>query len=85
MNQAIFEEILVEVDGIGGLRPDGPALRRIPRRGVPHVAGRERDEPRTKEVRGSNNAVLVEAKGLEPTNLLTASQALYQLSYAPEG
>ena len=22
--------------------------------------------------------------GLEPTNLLTASQALYQLSYAPE-
>ena len=23
--------------------------------------------------------------GLEPTNLLTASQALYQLSYAPEG
>jgi len=27
----------------------------------------------------------VEAMGLEPTNLLTASQALYQLSYAPEG
>ena len=27
----------------------------------------------------------VEAKGLEPSNLLTASQALYQLSYAPEG
>jgi hypothetical protein len=26
---------------------------------------------------------LVEAMGLEPTNLLTASQALYQLSYAP--
>jgi hypothetical protein len=26
----------------------------------------------------------VEAMGLEPTNLLTASQALYQLSYAPE-
>ena len=26
---------------------------------------------------------LVEAKGLEPSNLLTASQALYQLSYAP--
>ncbi len=25
----------------------------------------------------------VEAMGLEPTNLLTASQALYQLSYAP--
>jgi hypothetical protein len=25
----------------------------------------------------------VEAKGLEPSNLLTASQALYQLSYAP--
>ena len=28
---------------------------------------------------------LVEAMGLEPTNLLTASQALYQLSYAPSG
>jgi hypothetical protein len=27
----------------------------------------------------------VEAMGLEPTNLLTASQALYQLSYAPVG
>ena len=26
----------------------------------------------------------VEAKGLEPSNLLTASQALYQLSYAPK-
>ena len=25
----------------------------------------------------------MEAMGLEPTNLLTASQALYQLSYAP--
>lgn len=29
--------------------------------------------------------VPVEAMGLEPTNLLTASQALYQLSYAPSG
>jgi hypothetical protein len=28
---------------------------------------------------------VVEAMGLEPTNLLTASQALYQLSYAPVG
>ena len=27
---------------------------------------------------------VVEATGLEPANLLTASQALYQLSYAPE-
>ena len=26
---------------------------------------------------------MVEAKGLEPSDLLTASQALYQLSYAP--
>ena len=32
---------------------------------------------------GASN--LVEAKGLEPSNLLTASQALYQLSYAPSG
>ena len=27
---------------------------------------------------------LVEVMGLEPTNLLTASQALYQLSYTPD-
>ena len=27
----------------------------------------------------------VEAMGLEPTNLLRATQALYQLSYAPGG
>ncbi len=31
------------------------------------------------------NDHFVEAMGLEPTNLLTASQALYQLSYAPSG
>jgi hypothetical protein len=34
---------------------------------------------------GFTKAFLVEAKGLEPSNLLTASQALYQLSYAPSG
>ena len=32
---------------------------------------------------GSYETFWVEAMGLEPTNLLTASQALYQLSYAP--
>jgi hypothetical protein len=34
---------------------------------------------------GRSPGILVEAMGLEPTNLLTASQALYQLSYAPSG
>ena len=34
---------------------------------------------------GFTSENLVEAMGLEPTNLLTASQALYQLSYAPSG
>ncbi len=33
----------------------------------------------------SDQENFVEAMGLEPTNLLTASQALYQLSYAPSG
>jgi hypothetical protein len=33
----------------------------------------------------SRDITVVEAMGLEPTNLLTASQALYQLSYAPRG
>ena len=33
----------------------------------------------------SRDITFVEAMGLEPTNLLTASQALYQLSYAPAG
>ena len=28
---------------------------------------------------------MVEVKGLEPSDLLTASQALYQLSYTPNG
>ncbi len=35
-------------------------------------------------IRPELRPVVVEAMGLEPTNLLTASQALYQLSYAPE-
>ena len=43
-------------------------------------------EPRRHESRQNSASDLgfrVEAMGLEPTNLLTASQALYQLSYAP--
>jgi hypothetical protein len=34
--------------------------------------------------RPADQASLVEAMGIEPTNLLHAMQALYQLSYAPE-
>jgi hypothetical protein len=34
--------------------------------------------------RGPLTRALVEAMGIEPTNLLHAMQALYQLSYAPE-
>ena len=34
---------------------------------------------------GLKETVVVEAMGIEPTNLLHAMQALYQLSYAPEG
>jgi hypothetical protein len=37
------------------------------------------------QVAGFRAGFSVEAMGLEPTNLLTASQALYQLSYAPDG
>ena len=33
----------------------------------------------------SDQDFLVEAMGIEPTNLLHAMQALYQLSYAPSG
>ena len=43
-------------------------------------------EAETRNIPGQNCSDLgfrVEAKGLEPSNLLTASQALYQLSYAP--
>ena len=47
-------------------------------------------EPRSKRTIGGGfvlptrtSKVVVEAKGLEPSDLLTASQALYQLSYAP--
>jgi hypothetical protein len=35
--------------------------------------------------RAAELGIRVEAKGLEPSDLLTASQALYQLSYAPGG
>jgi hypothetical protein len=38
----------------------------------------------TRAEQGPDLRFRVEAMGLEPTNLLTASQALYQLSYAPE-
>jgi hypothetical protein len=83
MNQAIYEEILVEVDGSV-----------IYARMAQPFAAFHDDEFRTwlaesavnpgpLEAGGSNIAVLVEAMGLEPTDLLTASQALYQLSYAP--
>ncbi len=34
---------------------------------------------------GSSKSAMVEAMGIEPTNLLHAMQALYQLSYAPVG
>ena len=48
--------------------------------------GIHRSAPVTSVNRDANfgENLLVEAKGLEPSNLLTASQALYQLSYAPE-
>jgi hypothetical protein len=51
-------------------------------------AGKRGDESEGGEVSrqiAPLNRKLVEAMGLEPTNLLTASQALYQLSYAPSG
>ena len=54
-----------------GALPDAGQLGRYGVTGT-HPASRDRN-------------ILVEAMGLEPTNLLTASQALYQLSYAPSG
>ncbi len=41
--------------------------------------------PGPKVVRGSNNGVLVEAMGLEPTTSCLQSRCSSQLSYAPEG
>jgi len=55
--------------------------------GVAHTAAYMGDT-RTKKSQAKYDLTwdfLVEAKGLEPSNLLTASQALYQLSYAPSG
>lgn len=46
------------------------------------VAGLAADES---ILRNRRRAQGVEAMGIEPTNLLHAMQALYQLSYAPEG
>ena len=48
-------------------------------------ATRSPTTPTAPRVQGLKEKTMVEAKGLEPSNLLTASQALYQLSYAPRG
>jgi hypothetical protein len=55
---------------------------------LPRCPRNSLDFPRTRQTpdqKCSDLGFSVEAKGLEPSNLLTASQALYQLSYAPEG
>ncbi len=59
-----------------GMAPEGRRRTTAPER-------RETTQGRVSPV--GTRVSLVEAMGLEPTNLLTASQALYQLSYAPSG
>jgi hypothetical protein len=49
------------------------------------IAGTNRGAEVGTQKRAFSSEKMVEAMGLEPTNLLTASQALYQLSYAPSG
>ncbi len=68
------------------------------RRGRPSVTAELRDPSRADRARSPSGRVhrpplpvqnpwsgVVEAMGIEPTNLLHAMQALYQLSYAPKG
>jgi hypothetical protein len=71
-------------DGLGGGHP-GIGTRSSRRIGHGRWDGTA-DEPSTRRGVATlpNLELCVEAKGLEPSNLLTASQALYQLSYAPK-
>ena len=58
-----------------------PSLRRIWFGRVSYLVGKKSSG--SEKLAENNCRKSVEAKGLEPSNLLTASQALYQLSYAP--
>jgi len=82
-NQAVLEGVYIDVDGRIAYARLAEPFRSFLDEGFFTRLTREMKNPGHVDDRGSNIDNLVEAMGLEPTNLLTASQALYQLSYAP--
>ena len=97
-NRAVFERIYVYEDGVSDREYREPFSVLIPASEgfggslAPSKTGETFDDGGESQnghasgrqlVDSWSKAFVVEAMGLEPTNLLTASQALYQLSYAP--
>ena len=82
-SQAIVSSIGVDVEGVNSVVLTEPS-RTVLDEGRVNQLLKEMTNRRPSRDGGLTIVNLVEAMGLEPTDLLTASQALYQLSYAPE-
>ena len=84
INQAVRQRIEVDADNVSSMVLTDPMAALVAEDLVREIEVAESKNPdHLVGERGSRLDVLVEARGLEPPNLLTASQALYQLSYAP--
>ena len=84
INQASWDGFDVDAEGVVGARLSDPMAALVAADVMASLGATNENRDPCDSGRGSRLNVLVEAKGLEPSNLLTASQALYQLSYAPE-
>jgi site-specific DNA recombinase len=84
MNQAVFEAVYVDIEGIRYTRLAGAYEYLADAPPEPPVEG-EMKEPRPRcRGRGSNKTHLVELMGLEPTTPCLQSRCSSQLSYSPE-
>ena len=82
-NQAVFKRVAVDTGGRLVKVKLAEPFKTLTDHDLPERLAEEMKNRRPSWDGGSTTTGLVEAMGLEPTNLLTASQALYQLSYAP--
>ncbi len=83
INQAVIKGIYVDIEGVTGIELSDPMAQLMADDLVDQIEAQMANPAGVQHGGGSRMIDLVEAMGLEPTNLLTASQALYQLSYAP--
>ena len=72
INQAVWQRIEVDVEGVAGAVPTDPMAALITEDLVRVVGAENENREHLEGARGSRLDVLVEAKGLEPSNLLTA-------------